>query len=399
MKRMFYAFVLLFGAAFSVSGQNRGPVDLVLLLDTSSSMSGSYREVNDYLIGPFLREFLRIGDTFHFVPFSGGAAVDIARRIEGQGDVGTIVGRMLLAYPVGPDSNVEGALSFAEQYVSTLPASRGKKIVLVTDGGGVSSLASLVDTAKSRLASRGISLDLVSVPFAALPSPGRPQARRPGTDQTAPAETAVPPRGRTAEARPGTDARTAESGRPPSRDLADASVSDVPGTAESGDTGPAGSGAGIAAGPSAPAGEEAAPLPSPETPPAPEPAAPAGESREAERARNSGFPVFSLGMLPYIAGLVILVLLVLGIILFAAGKNLHGSPNRAISRAASAQASRQAEPPPQQQPPQQPRQPKDGNTDLLTSYAASRRPRVSPYAHRYKPQPVEYEGPLMLNLF
>jgi hypothetical protein len=35
----------------------------------------------------------------------------------------------------------------------------------------------------------------------------------------------------------------------------------------------------------------------------------------------------------------------------------------------------------------------------LASYAASQRPRTGPYTHQYKPQNVEYEGPLLLNLF
>jgi hypothetical protein len=98
-------------------------------------------------------------------------------------------------------------------------------------------------------------------------------------------------------------------------------------------------------------------------------------------------------MLPYIIGIVVLALLILGAILFFAGKDLHGSPNRAISRAAAAQPARTSPEPKVEAPPQ----PKD---DLLTSYAASQRPRTSPYAHRYNDtQPVEYEGPLMLNLF
>jgi hypothetical protein len=399
---MFFVIAALFGAVFSASGQNTGPVDLILVLDTSSSMSGSYREVNDYLTGPFLREFLRIGDTFHFIPFAGEASVDISRRVEGEGDVGTILGRILLAYPMGPESNVEGALSFAGRYADTLPASRGKKIVLVTDGGGVPSLASLVDAAKRRLEPRGVSLDVVSVPLAALPSSGRPAAHRPETRPavTSPAAPPSAPAVRPAQA----DARTAESGPPPPLAAAE-SPGDAGGTPGAA---PGGDGASVpvpesGAGPAVPAVQDTAPT----VPAVPQvsgvPEETAAPAVPASPPAGFAFPAFSLGMFPYIAGLVILVLLILGIILFIAGKDLHGSPNRAISRAASGRISKPAEPPPPKQPAQQPQpqqqSPADGSADLLTSYAASQRPRVSPYAHRYKPQPVEYEGPLMLNLF
>jgi hypothetical protein len=197
MKRVVSAFFLILGAIFTVSGQEE-PIDLVLLLDTSSSMSASYRELNDYMTGKFLRDFLRTGDTFHLIPFSVRPRVDISRRIEGRGDMETIIGRMLLQYPLEPWSDIAAALSFAENYVSTLPA-RPKKIVLLTDGDsspqpGSSSqtldaagLERLIGSARDRLSRRGISLDYIKVspgsanPLANLPSPGRdPQRPGPG---------------------------------------------------------------------------------------------------------------------------------------------------------------------------------------------------------------------------
>ena len=72
MKKIVITLILILGILFGTfaqnSGQgNAGPMDLVVVLDTSASMSSSYRETSDYLIGPFLREFLRIGDTFHLI--------------------------------------------------------------------------------------------------------------------------------------------------------------------------------------------------------------------------------------------------------------------------------------------------------------------------------------------
>jgi hypothetical protein len=42
---------------------------------------------------------------------------------------------------------------------------------------------------------------------------------------------------------------------------------------------------------------------------------------------------------------------------------------------------------------------RDRDTDLLNSYAASRKPRTGPYENKYRPRETDYEGPLLLNLF
>jgi len=119
-------------------GQNTSPIDLILVLDTSTGMSSSYENVNNYLTGEFLTEFLRVGDTFHLITFAGSPRFDSARRINGIGDVETIIGRMLIQYPVETGNNAASALSYAEQYITTLP-NRSKKIVLVTQGAPATS--------------------------------------------------------------------------------------------------------------------------------------------------------------------------------------------------------------------------------------------------------------------
>lgn len=181
-----------------------GPIDLILLLDTSSSMSGSYREVNDYITGPFLREFLRIGDTFHLISFSDKPKVEIARRIEGQGEVETIIGRMLLMYPLEPWSDIPGALAYAEKYTDTLPPSRPKKIVLISDGDvspapesgstalDQAGLQILINDTKTRLGRQGISLDHVTVPLAELPVSGRTPVSVRVAQEASPAQAAAP---------------------------------------------------------------------------------------------------------------------------------------------------------------------------------------------------------------
>jgi len=192
MKRTILPIALIIGLLFcfitenafgQTTSQSAAPIDLVLLLDTSASMSSSYEHVNNYITGAFLNEFLRVGDTFHLIAFSQNQRLDLARRIAGVGDVETIIGRMLLQYPVETGSNIGSALSYAEQYIISLP-SRPKKIVLVSVGAGDTD--GLVTASRQRLTSRNATLDFIQVtPGQAIrnpPSSGRAAATR--TTQT-----------------------------------------------------------------------------------------------------------------------------------------------------------------------------------------------------------------------
>jgi len=160
MKKGILALILITCAVFCAFGQNSGPIDLVLLLDTSSAMGSSYEKVNDYITGSFLSEFLRTGDTFHLITFSENPRLDIARRITARGDIETIIGRMLIQYPVETGNNAAAAVSYAESYISTLPP-RPKKIVMVSAAGPETS--NVINSAKQRFSSKNTTFDFVSV--------------------------------------------------------------------------------------------------------------------------------------------------------------------------------------------------------------------------------------------
>jgi hypothetical protein len=141
MKKIInFTLLSLLVVLFSYSQQQTGgarnsdsPIDLIVLIDTSLNMSGHYREFIDYVSGPFLREFLRIGDTFHILSFSDSPKTEIARRIEGVGDVETIISRLYLLYPLESRRDLNGALDYAGSYIAELP-SRPRKLVLFTAG-------------------------------------------------------------------------------------------------------------------------------------------------------------------------------------------------------------------------------------------------------------------------
>ncbi|GAB1482818.1 hypothetical protein MASR2M78_16340 [Treponema sp.] len=97
-------------------------------------MPSSYKGVSECVVGPLLREFLRLDDTFHLISFSGSPHAELSRRIEGSGDVETIIGRMLLMYPLDPYSDVLAALEYAGRYLTDLPDTRSKTLILISDG-------------------------------------------------------------------------------------------------------------------------------------------------------------------------------------------------------------------------------------------------------------------------
>ncbi|GHT52801.1 hypothetical protein FACS1894106_2300 [Spirochaetia bacterium] len=405
------AFLLLFslGLIFWGSAQQSGagPIDLILLLDTSSSMSASYGEVSDYITGPFLREFLRIGDTFHLISFSEKPRVEIARRIEGRGEVETIIGRMLLMYPLDPWSDIPGALAYAEKYSGSLPPSRPKKIVLISDGdvspapGSGSALdpaglQTLISDIKTRLGPQGISLDYVTVPLVNLPVSGRtplPGASVRVTQGPAPV---VPAQAGTAAA-PVT---------PPAQQTAPVQTPAAPAAAPS-DTvtqpAPAAEPAAVLPLASAPAAETPAQPPAPPAQPSPVPSASSqGEKAAQEPSVPNQLPV------PLI-GLGILALALIGGGIFFITRRSKDSPKRvkaprpsaapssSDAAKASAPAPRQApvSPAPRPQAVRPSAQPVQAKTQTL---APVRRP--APFDDQYKAPPVPTDGrPLMLKLF
>jgi hypothetical protein len=184
MKKSIIALILILGAVFCAYGQNSDTIDLVLLLDTSSSMGSSYEKVNDYITGKFLSEFLRTGDTFHLVPFSSSPRLDIARKITARGDIETIIGRMLIQYPVETGNNVTAAVNYAEAYIATLPP-RPKKIVVVSAAGPETS--GIINSAKQRFKSKNATFDFVSVTEVI---PGSPNlSNPPGSGRSSPRQT------------------------------------------------------------------------------------------------------------------------------------------------------------------------------------------------------------------
>jgi len=347
MKKLLFVLILVTHLVFGVFCQSNssGPIDLVVLLDTSASMSGSYRETSNYLIGPFLKEFLRIGDTFHLISFSGAPKLEISRRIEGSGDVETIIARMLLMYPLDPESNLSGALSFTESFASSL-SSRSKKIVLISDGDADNTQA-LVDASSTRLRGIGADLQYIKVPVTGSgPSSGRAAAQSSPsqsaqTAQTAQQGTQTSQGGQTSQTAQTTQqgtqttqqgTQTTQQGTQPTQQQGTQSTQPAQpteGATPSGTgqetQGASQAGSSQASGSTAPTQGSGAAGPAQVQ----SPAQGAGQTKVSSSAIIGTIP------LPLLIGLALLLLLILIAIIIFVSRRLHSSPNRVISKAAS----------------------------------------------------------------
>ncbi|MDR1389281.1 MAG: hypothetical protein LBJ31_04830 [Treponema sp.] len=156
------------------------PKDLILMVDTSVSMSPYYSEAGTYLTGPFLAENLAFGDTFHLISFAAKPRFEIARQVHDEGDIETVSGRILLLYPIEPNADIPGALSYAERQIRAIPGGRPKKLVIVTDKDA----ASQIEAVSARFKSAGIDIVFLRVPVRASVAARTPAGPAAGTGRT-----------------------------------------------------------------------------------------------------------------------------------------------------------------------------------------------------------------------
>ncbi|HUX36988.1 MAG TPA: hypothetical protein VMV44_03730 [Rectinemataceae bacterium] len=164
----------------AAAGANPPPtdsIDLVLLMDDSASVLEWSKDVTDYLLGPFVRDYLRLGDTVHLLSFGSSMSLDTVRGVSGEADVKAILGQLFLLYPIQRHTDFIAALDQLTAYVRDLGSSRKKLIVIVSDGvqdpPPGSPWASLdaagvkreIDRAASSLRSLGWPVRFVMLPF------------------------------------------------------------------------------------------------------------------------------------------------------------------------------------------------------------------------------------------
>ncbi len=447
MKKWFLAVLISSVFLCTVFGQNRGPIDLILVLDTSSSMSDYNEQVSDYLIGPFLREFLRMGDTFHLISFAEEPRLELSRRITERGDVETIIARLLLMYPLIRHTDIISAVDFAEAYAGGLPSGRAKKVIVITDGKNNAIPGSknanvnddeiarfLSSGAASRFTRMGADFYYVKVPLTGDVPGGMPPARTspatqpagpsagtsPGTSTQQPSGPVTPGTSATTEpsrtpptqqAQPGTSSGSSQTTVPPStvpQDWPSPTGQTPDSTPLSQGTSPDGSGSadGITTGPdqtipsdgTGGSGTSTVPPASTgiqdnDTPPMQTTTPDRSSAGQDSGSSISAF--FSNIPLPMIILLILIAALIIGLIIFFMTRNLHRTPGKAVYEASNYNAKVLQDVPPDETA--------NKNAELLATFAARQRRgsgTQSPYGHggRHSGN-IPVNGPLMLSLF
>ena len=150
---------------------------MIVLLDVSQSVLPYFHDITDYVVSSVVKDFLRIGDTFHLLSFGESTQVEIAQRVSGEADVRSILARLYLLYPLARNTDLVSAFGYLYQYLADLPESRSKVVVLITDGVqnppptspayGLDAEASNkeLDAAASRIRSNGWPVYIIKVPF------------------------------------------------------------------------------------------------------------------------------------------------------------------------------------------------------------------------------------------
>jgi hypothetical protein len=164
------------------------PFDVIVLFDVSASTSGYYidgtRSTRKYATDDFLKEFVFRGDSFHLISFSETPRLEISRKIENDGSINTIKDRLSLLLPIEPYSDINAAISYAEEFAATLPSARPKQIVVFSDGIDTPSVSEVIKSptfdageTEERFKEAGYSFFYIKEPVTAPPVSGRRPAQ------------------------------------------------------------------------------------------------------------------------------------------------------------------------------------------------------------------------------
>jgi hypothetical protein len=153
--------------------------DVVVLLDVSQSVLPYFHDITDYVVSSVVKDFIRLGDTFHLLSFGETTQVEVAQRISTEEDVKSVLARLYLLYPLARNTDLVSAFSYLSQYLSDLPETRSKVVVIITDGihnpspkspaFGLSSeeANSEIEVTASKIKRNGWPVYIIKVPFSA----------------------------------------------------------------------------------------------------------------------------------------------------------------------------------------------------------------------------------------
>ena len=125
------AVLLLSAAALPLAAAD---MDLVVMVDTSTSMFPYFDELMNYLIQDLLTAKLHAGDTFHLLSFASAPEEEMSIDMGGEEAAKKAFGRLLLLQPLGRYTDLIAALTYLNRYAHGLPETNPKTILILTDG-------------------------------------------------------------------------------------------------------------------------------------------------------------------------------------------------------------------------------------------------------------------------
>ena len=166
------------GAASAITEEGAAS-DVIVLLDVSQSVLPYFHDITDYVVSSVVKDFLRIGDSFHLLSFGEVTQVEINQKISGEEDARSILARLYLLYPLARNTDLIAACDYLYQYLADLPESRGKVVVIITDGVqnpseksanyglDPAAVKTRLEAVASRIRSNGWPVYIIKVPFSA----------------------------------------------------------------------------------------------------------------------------------------------------------------------------------------------------------------------------------------
>ncbi len=131
MKKVFLIILLL----TIVTGVWSTPKDLIVLLDTSKSMTGEFKSTVTYLVEDIMRNYIQIGDSFRMLLFDSYTTVDLEKNINSGNDAADIINHLDLVVPLfGEYTDLIEALDTLYTYTDSISDQNEKRIVILTDG-------------------------------------------------------------------------------------------------------------------------------------------------------------------------------------------------------------------------------------------------------------------------
>jgi hypothetical protein len=109
-------------------------MDLIVMVDTSTSMFPYFDDLMRFLIQDLLTAKLHGGDTFHLLSFNSTPEEEISIAMGSEEAAQKAFGRLLLLQPFGRYTDLIAALQFLSRYTRGLPDTDPKTVILVTDG-------------------------------------------------------------------------------------------------------------------------------------------------------------------------------------------------------------------------------------------------------------------------